>query len=62
MASEIHQDDIGTRFSITVKDDGNLVNISGVDGGSVHQVSFRKPSDKQICKPKGLWNFRSNVL
>ena len=34
MASEIHQNDIGTRFSITVKDDGNLVNISGVDGGS----------------------------
>ena len=25
MASEIHQNDIGTRFSITVKDDGNLV-------------------------------------
>ena len=45
MASEIHQNDVGTRFSITVKDDGSLVNISGVSGGSVHQVSFRKPSD-----------------
>ena len=42
MASEIHQDDVGTRFEITVKDDGNIVNISGVDGGSVHQLSFRK--------------------
>ena len=30
MASEIHKDDIGTRFLITVKDDGDLVNISGV--------------------------------
>jgi hypothetical protein len=45
MASEIHKDDIGTRFLITVKDDGDLVNISGVGGGSIHQVSFRKPSD-----------------
>lgn len=45
MASEIHKDDVGTRFLITVKDDGSLVNISGVGGGSVHQVSFRKPSD-----------------
>ena len=45
MASEIHKDDVGTRFLITVKDDGSLVNISGVSGGSIHQVSFRKPSD-----------------
>ena len=37
MASEIHQDDIGTRFLITVKDDGSLVNISGVSGGSIRR-------------------------
>ena len=37
MASEIHQNDIGTRFLITVKDDGNLVNISGVDGSTIHK-------------------------
>ena len=48
MASEIHQDDIGTRFLITVKDDGELVNISGVGGSTIHQISFRKPSDTVI--------------
>ena len=50
MASEIHQNDIGTRFLITVKDDGNLVNISGVDGSTVHEINFRKPSDTIITR------------
>ena len=42
MASEIHADDIGTRFLITVKD-----GVSGVDisQAAALQVSFRKPSD-----------------
>ena len=48
MASEIHLDDIGTRFLMTVKDDGVAANISGVDGESVYQVNFRKPSDTII--------------
>lgn len=50
MASEIHQNDVGTRFLITVKDDGKLVNISGVAGSSIHQISFRKPSDTVIYR------------
>ena len=57
MASEIHQNDVGTRFSITVKDDGSLVNISGVSGGSVHQVSFRKPSDTVIERNATLQDY-----
>ena len=57
MASEIHKDDVGTRFLITVKDDGNLVNISGVSGGSVHQVSFRKPSDTIIERNASLQDY-----
>lgn len=57
MASEIHQDDVGTRFEITVKDDGSAVNISGVDGGSIHQVSFRKPSDKVINRNANLKDY-----
>ena len=48
MPSQIQKDDVGTRFEITIKDDGNIVNISGVEGGSVHQISFRKPSDTVI--------------
>jgi|TARA_R110000851_G_scaffold307931_1_gene466647 hypothetical protein len=57
MASEIHKDDIGTRFLITVKDDGDLVNISGVGGGSIHQVSFRKPSDAIVERNATLQDY-----
>ncbi|MCP3699396.1 MAG: hypothetical protein GY920_12690 [Aliivibrio sp.] len=42
MPSEIHQNDIGTRFLLTVKDGSDLVNISGA---IALQVDFRKPSD-----------------
>ncbi len=57
MASEIHKDDVGTRFLITVKDDGNLVNISGVSGASIHQISFRKPSDTVIERNATLQDY-----
>lgn len=57
MASEIHQDDIGTRFLITVKDDGDLVNISGVGGSTIHQISFRKPSDTVVNRNATLQDF-----
>ena len=57
MASEIHLDDIGTRFLMTVKDDGNLANISGIDGESVYQVNFRKPSDTVINRVPTLIDF-----
>ena len=57
MASEIHKDDVGTRFLITIKDDGNLVNISGVDGSSVHQINIRKPSDVVINRNATLQDF-----
>jgi len=57
MASEIHQDDVGTRFLITVKDDGNLVNVSGVGGSTIHQISFRKPSDAVINRNATLQDF-----
>ena len=57
MASEIHQDDVGTRFLITVKDDGSLVNISGVSGGSIPQVSFKKPSDTVVNRSATLQDY-----
>ena len=57
MASEIHQDDIGTRFLITVKDDGDLVNISGVGGSTIHQITFRKPSDTVVNRNATLQDF-----
>lgn len=42
MASEIHVDDIGTRFQVTIKDDGAVVDLSAA---SSLVISFRKPSD-----------------
>ena len=45
MADEIHVNDIGTRFLITVKDDGSAVDISNA---SALQINFRKPSDEII--------------
>jgi hypothetical protein len=45
MSSEIHKDDIGTRFLLTVKDGSDLVNISGA---TALQVDFRKPNDSII--------------
>ena len=57
MASEIHKDDVGTRFLITVKDDGNLVNISGVSGAAIHQISLRKPSDTVIERNATLQDY-----
>jgi hypothetical protein len=45
MPSEIHQNDIGTRFLMTVKDGSDLVNISGALS---LRVDIRKPSDTVI--------------
>lgn len=42
MPSEIHVNDIGTRFIATIQDDGSVVNISNV---SQIQMIFRRPSD-----------------
>ena len=42
MASEIHQNDVGTRFQVTIKDDGSVVDLSAASGLT---ISFRKPSD-----------------
>jgi len=41
MPSEIHQDDIGTRFLLTVKDGTEVVNISGATS---LRLDIRKPS------------------
>ena len=45
MASEIHLDDIGTRFQVTIKDDGSVVDLSAASGLT---ISFRKPSDTVV--------------
>jgi hypothetical protein len=47
MSSEIHVNDIGTRFIFTVKDNGEVVNISGAP---MITIAFKKPSDTVIYR------------
>ncbi len=47
MASEIHVDDVGTRFLITVKENGSGVDISSAEALSIF---IRKPDDTLIAR------------
>lgn len=47
MASEIHVNDIGTRFLATIKDDGIVVDVSNA---SVINMIFKQPDDQVIYK------------
>ena len=48
MSSEIHVNDVGTRFLLTIKDDGDVVNISEASSIS---VIFKKPDDTVTYRP-----------
>ena len=50
MASEIHVNDIGTRFLVTVKDGSDVVDISSATSLA---INFRKPDDS-IVKLQGF--------
>ena len=45
MASEIHVNDIGTRFLVTVKDGSDVVDISSATSLA---INFRKPDDSIV--------------
>tara|TARA_Y100001973_G_scaffold105425_1_gene178527 strand:+ start:746 stop:1060 length:315 start_codon:yes stop_codon:yes gene_type:complete len=47
MASEIHVDDVGTRFLVTIKDDSSTVDLSDA---TLKQLNFRKPDDSVISR------------
>lgn len=47
MASEIHVDDIGTKFSITIKDGDTAVDISNATS---IVLTFKKPDDELIYR------------
>ena len=53
MSSEIHTDDVGTRFLVTIKDDGDTVDISNA---SIRQLNFRKPDDTVLNKTALIFN------
>lgn len=47
-ANEIHVDDVGTKFNLTIKDDdGNIVDISTA---SNYDIIFRKPDGTILTK------------
>ena len=53
MSSEIHVNDVGTRFLATIKDNGLPVNISNA---SQVQMIFRRPSDNVFYRTGSLLN------
>ena len=48
MASEIHQDDFGTKLLMTITDDGSAVDISSAINQEIRMV---KPNDEVIDRP-----------
>ncbi|NDD83226.1 hypothetical protein EBZ38_02965 [bacterium] len=52
MASEIHVNDVGTRFLATIKDNGEIVNISNA---SILSMIFKKPSDNVFYRSGTLY-------
>ena len=53
-ADEIHQYDIGTRFEITLKDEGNSPEIVDVSTASVTEIIFKKPDGNTVTKTAGF--------
>ena len=51
MASEIHVNDVGTRFLITVKEDSTVVDISGAESLSIF---IRNPDDTLLARSGNL--------
>ena len=51
MPSEIHVNDIGTRFLATIQDNGTVVDISSA---SQIQMIFRRPSDEVFYRVGSL--------
>lgn len=51
MASEIHKNDVGTRFLITVKEGASIVDISSAQ---TLGIFIRKPDDSTIARSGNL--------
>lgn len=52
MSEEIHEDDVGTRFQITVMDDGSTVDLTNA---SVRQLTFRKPDGTTFSRTASIF-------
>jgi len=47
MVEEVHKDDIGTKFLLTIKDGTSAVDISGA---TTKEIIFEKPSGETLTK------------
>ena len=47
-ANEVHQNDVGTKFLVTIKDGSDAVNVSSAT--STKQIIFKKPSGTSMTK------------
>jgi len=59
MASEIHVNDVGTTFLITVKDGDTAVNL--YEDVNARSVIFRKPSDTVVTKTGSVYDTGSGA-
>jgi len=50
MVEEVHKNDIGTKFLVTIKDGTTVVDISGASGDTDKQIIFEKPDGTVITK------------
>ena len=55
MACEIHQNDIGTRFQVTIRDCGGTDPID-VSTAAFRQFTFRKPSDTLMNRTASIFD------
>jgi len=51
-ANEIHQNDIGTQFKCTIKDDTTAVDVSSA---TTLQIIFTKPNGSQLTKDASFY-------
>ncbi len=56
-ANEIHEDDIGVVFQVTIEDDGTAVDVSGA---TTQQILFGKPDGTKLTKTSGFTNSGSD--
>lgn len=59
MSNEVHVNDIGTEFRITVKDDGVVVDVSGA---TTTQIIIRKPSGTVLTVSATLYTDGSDGI
>lgn len=53
MPVEVHKDDVGTVFELTLKDDGTVVDISSQ---TLLEIIFEKPDGTTVTKTASLTN------